>query len=1047
MSFFLPSHRVSRRPHRGDFRGVRALQNRSAVRRLRVEGLERRELLDGEPLPAAAPGDDLVPDMFAWASQSRSYLHGSYIDSSSQAGRKLLRFATAVANIGQGPMELRGGDILANGNQEVFQRVFKEGGGFTDTLVGEFTYHESHQHIHFDGYAVYHLRQALVDDGVGDIVASGGKVSFCLLDVTRYDSAAPSATYRSCGQTQGIAVGWADIYTATLPDQWIDVTDVSDGEYWLEVVVDPDDRLRETDETNNIARVRVSLGAGGELGDRFETNDAVAQATDLGSIGDRVESDLSIHAPSNDDYFRVEMAAAGTLDVSISFLHSQGDIDVELLDENENVVASADSADDVERITHDVAAGDVYFLRVFGYGGAVNPHYDLAVDGPDSILADRFELNDDGASATDLGELGSRVEQDLSIHAAGNDDYYRFSTAADGTLDVALGFAHALGDVDVQLLDANLDVVAESISTTDDEQLSITVAAGATYYLRVYGPDGATNPSYRLSIDSPVPSGAVAGVVWDDRNGDGVRNALEPGLAGRLIYVDGNGNGRFDSAPPTSEEYVATGLPMPIDDHQTALSTIDVTGVARPIDGVTLQLSLSHPYVGDLHVHLESPSGTRIELFSHVGGSGDDMTATTLSDTAPLSIAQGNAPFSGAYRPLEPLATFVGEDANGVWTLEIDDDEDGDEGSLLAWSLAIVSEGYFEPTAVTDAQGAYVLAELSPGTHTVAQELPPEWAMTFPSPGAAHSVTVNIDETTGDVDFGNIHASPDRARAIDVRLQNSANPASSYSVPVGDGAQLDPIPLVGLDQIVVVFDRVWNVEATSLELVGVNSPTYATVEADFTTAIGVGDTLIATWKLAAPLTADKLLAVVRAPGTGTVTLDGEWTNPIGGQTGSTFPSGDGQSGGDFAFRFNVLAGDANRDGLVDVGDVVHLANNGFVDTSHAGYDRRNDLDANGLVNLIDAVYARDRLNASLPTGEPVLLPPSLQSPSAPSPPAAVIAKNLHRPRLVLAEHRVARADRRDTAVIDAASADLAILSASADDSIGVRAARVRRLSR
>jgi hypothetical protein len=217
------------------------------------------------------------------------------IDSTSQPGRDLLRFSTAVANIGQGAMELRGGAVLPNGNQQVYQRVFKEGGGFTDSLVGEFTYHATHQHIHFDGYAVYNLRQALVDDGVGDVVATGGKVSFCLLDVTRYDSSAPSARYQTCGQNQGISVGWADIYDDSLPDQWIDVTDVADGEYWLEADIDPENRLRESNESNNIARVRVSVGAGGDWAIASNRTTASRTRPTWASLR-RVESDLSIHA-------------------------------------------------------------------------------------------------------------------------------------------------------------------------------------------------------------------------------------------------------------------------------------------------------------------------------------------------------------------------------------------------------------------------------------------------------------------------------------------------------------------------------------------------------------------------------------------------------------------------------------------------------------------------------------------------------------------------------------------------------------------------------
>lgn len=878
-------------------------------RRLSLEPMERRELLDGEaagdPLPAAAPGDELLPDMFAWASESRGYLYGSYIDTSTQPGRKLLRFATAAANIGDGPMELRGGAILPGGNQEVYQRVFKEGGGFTDTLVGEFTYHSAHQHIHFDGYAVYNLRQALVDDGaggdVGDIVASGGKVSFCLLDVARYDASAPPAAYQTCGQNQGISAGWADVYSATLADQWIDVTDVADGEYWLEVVIDPEDRLREKDETNNVARVRVSLGGGGELGDRFESNDSIAAATDLGEVGDRSEVDLSIHAPANDDYFRLEAAADGTLSVTVSFEHDQGDIDVELLDENENVIDSSTSTDDEERIVRGVAAGEVYYLHVFGYSGAVNPHYDLVVDGPDAVLG-----------------------------------------------------------------------------------------------------------------------GGVAGVVWNDENRDGARDAAEPGLAGRLIYVDGNGNGEFDSVPPTSDQFAAADLPLAIEDHQTIRSTIVVAGVARPIEGVTLQLSLTHTYVGDLRAYLESPAGTRIELFSNVGGSGEDMTGTTLSDTAPESIDQGDAPFAGTFRPAEPLSTFRGEEADGPWTLEIEDDASADTGSLLAWSMTIVGEGYFEPSAVTNDQGEYEIADLPAGEHTIVELLPTDWETTFPSPGAVHSIDVSVGETTNGADFGNFYTPLTPARVVDVHVQRSNDPAAAYSVPSG-AAQLEPIALAGLDQIVVIFDRPWDVSAASLALYGVSTAQYATVAEAFTAEPGDGGTLVATWTLAEPLEADKLLAVVRDTTAGQVHLDGEWRNPVGGEGGGAFPSGDGRPGGDFAFRFNVLAGDANRDGAVDAADVVHLAVNGFVDASHASYDVRHDLDGDGVVNVIDAAMARDRFGAALPAGEPGASPPFVASA-----PAAVVARAAQRPAAISADERDSHSHARRRPIAAARLADEAL---------------------
>ncbi|MEM7313254.1 MAG: hypothetical protein AAF497_08890, partial [Planctomycetota bacterium] len=104
----------------------------SFKRRLTAELLEDRRVLA-----------QLLPDLFAWEGQSQNYLHDYRIEGD------LLRFSTALANQGEGPLEIRGGAALPNGNQEVYQRIFNDDGSFDEVLAGEFTYHPGHSHIHF----------------------------------------------------------------------------------------------------------------------------------------------------------------------------------------------------------------------------------------------------------------------------------------------------------------------------------------------------------------------------------------------------------------------------------------------------------------------------------------------------------------------------------------------------------------------------------------------------------------------------------------------------------------------------------------------------------------------------------------------------------------------------------------------------------------------------------------------------------------------------------------------------------------------------------
>ncbi len=205
---------------------------------------------------------DYLPDLTPIASTLTERLS---IDTSEIPGRSLLRFSTEVANGGDGPLELWGGSISGS-SQQVFQRIYQADGGFRDALAGEFVYHAGHGHIHFEGFATYDLK---LTDASGQIIASGGKTSFCLInirqplpDVTASAGLVHGRGGSSCGQIQGISAGYSDVYSAALDDQWIDITNVADGTYWLEIETDPDNNLQETNESNNTARVQVTINNG-----------------------------------------------------------------------------------------------------------------------------------------------------------------------------------------------------------------------------------------------------------------------------------------------------------------------------------------------------------------------------------------------------------------------------------------------------------------------------------------------------------------------------------------------------------------------------------------------------------------------------------------------------------------------------------------------------------------------------------------------------------------------------------------------------------------
>lgn len=226
-----------------------------------------------------------------------------------------------------------------------------------------------------------------------------------------------------------------------------------------------------------------------------EPNDTPATATDLGVVSLSSFEDLAISSTSDKDYFEFTAAETGSLTLSALFSHAAGDLDIQLFDASGNLLAASDSVSDNEAITFDAVVGTDYILLVEGYLGAINS-YDLTFE---PVTADRFEANDTLQTATGLGQVTTRVVNDLSISSGSDLDYFTFTAGQTGQLDLSVLFSHAAGDIDVQVLDANGGVLASADSVTDNEALSLNVVQGSTYALAVNGFAGATN-DYALAL-------------------------------------------------------------------------------------------------------------------------------------------------------------------------------------------------------------------------------------------------------------------------------------------------------------------------------------------------------------------------------------------------------------------------------------------------------------------------------------------------------------------------------------------------------------------
>lgn len=150
----------------------------------------------------------------------------------------------------------------------------------------------------------------------------------------------------------------------------------------------------------------------------------------------------------------------------------------------------------------------------------------------------------------------------------------------------------------------------------------------------------------------------------------------------------------------TTQTWTSTDRDVPVVDNAPVISIVDVAGAPGTILDVDVAVQLAHTSSGQLRISLISPAGTTVTLSSNNGGSNDDVFADTLFDdqadgqpSAPnvRNFTYVNLQATGPIQPEQPLASLVGEAAEGPWVLVVLDDTSGSSGILHGWSLSVTT--------------------------------------------------------------------------------------------------------------------------------------------------------------------------------------------------------------------------------------------------------------------------------------------------------------------------------------------------------------------
>ena len=231
--------------------------------------------------------------------------------------------------------------------------------------------------------------------------------------------------------------------------------------------------------------------------DTLEPNDT-AQAAKVLGLGTRTGLKL---CAGNDDWFKIALRAGDGLDISTTFVHAMGDLDLEVYrPDGTTLLGKSDGVMDGESLSFRVVpeTGD-YFIHVYGYMRAQNS-YTLTLAGG-TCRNDSLEPNDTLASAK---VLATGVTRSLAL-CAGDEDWFKVSATAGQRLAVTARFLHRQGDLDLRIFRPDGSNLASSDSLDDDEQIIVpSLPVSGAYLLRIFSSTRAQN-AYDLDVSVTAP--------------------------------------------------------------------------------------------------------------------------------------------------------------------------------------------------------------------------------------------------------------------------------------------------------------------------------------------------------------------------------------------------------------------------------------------------------------------------------------------------------------------------------------------------------------
>jgi hypothetical protein len=355
------------------------------------------------------------------------------------------------------------------------------------------------------------------------------------------------------------------------------------------------------------------------------------------------------------DWYSIRINAGDGIEADVTFDANVGDIDVELyrtpgnvaINENTLILVDSSNGVDSDETVYDRRASEAatYLVKVIHFQNQQPQPYQLTVNVfnscVDDVVGGTSEHNDFQAESATLPALGENRQ--ICDY---DDDWYSFSVSRAGNVGVDAIFKHANGDLDMKIYNSNMTEVASSVSSDDDESITQMLAAG-TYFVKLYGYNGAKN-SYKIFKSSGT-----------------VRTATKVTLPNDLNIPDATANG-----------------PGRVTTAALRFANIPAGSIVKKLKLV--YLDLDHSFLRDLVVTMKWDGQAIKTIWNRDGDANGGSAGLDDDGVLGTDLFANDIEFKNRIYP-----EFAGLDAQGDFTLTIEDNGVRDTGTLVDLEIEI----------------------------------------------------------------------------------------------------------------------------------------------------------------------------------------------------------------------------------------------------------------------------------------------------------------------------------------------------------------------